>query len=433
MKKRILFTSTSVAAILLFIGCAEDNHGRIDQLDGSLGTPQPVEVTKVKPTSGGAVLWVSIPDDRNIKGVVATYNRGGEEVNARISRYVDSLKVEGFADTDEHEIQVCSFNVNEDKSSPVTVKVTPLTPAIRTVTPRLIAATGGIKVKISGNESKSDLAICLLRDENVANAGKPVGDVQWKEVTTMFTASNDITLTRRGIEPEEALFGVYVRDRWGNVSDTLTAVLKPAKESKIPKSGFKGADLPDDNLFSLEKERTSYPLKGLWDGSGESAPSHFLAVDKTPIPCWFTIDLGCEVKLSRIETLPRIGYREFSIGHPRNFEFWGSLNPSGKAGDGENGFDGTWVCLGKFVQNKPSGYNPDGSLGTVTQEDIQAFNAGNDFELDSDQFPHAYDKIRYLRVVLTSFASWEMPDMTTGAIQFGEITPYGEIIEQQAQ
>ena len=427
--KRILLSSTLIASLLLAFGCAEDNHGRVDQLDKDLTAPQPVQVTNVKPTSGGAVIWVSIPDDRNIKGVVATYRRAGEEVNARISRYVDSLKVEGFADTDEHEIQVCSFNVNEDKSEPVTVKVTPLTPAIRTVTPRLIAATGGVKVRISGNESKSDLAVCLLRDENVDNAGKPVGDVQWTEVTTMFTANNDITLTRRGIEPTEALFGVYIRDRWGNVSDTLTAVLKPAKESKIPKSGFKGAYLPDDNVFSLEAERAAYPLKGLWDDSGASETYRFLAVDKTPIPCWFTIDMGCEVKLSRIETLPRIGYREFAIGNPRNFEFWGSLNPSGEAGDGEHGFDDTWVCLGKFIQRKPSGYNPDGSVGTVTPEDLEAYNAGNDFELDSDEYPHAYDKIRYLRVVLTSFASWEMSDMTTGAIQFGEVTPYGEIIE----
>jgi len=432
--KRIILTYISISALLLAFGCADDNHGRIDQIDRNLAAPEPVEVTKVRPTAGGAVIWVRIPDDKNIKGIVATYKRGGVEVNSKISRYVDSLAVEGYADTEEHEIQVCSFNVNEDKSTPVTVKFNPLAPAIRTVTPKLIAATGGVKVRITGNEGKSDLAVCLLRDENLGNAGKPLDQIKWTEVTTMFTASDNITLTRRGIEPKEAIFGVYIRDRWGNVSDTLTAVLKPAKESAVPKEGFKGAYLKDDNAFSLENERSTYPLKGLWDGSGASETYRFLAVDKVPIPCWFTIDLGCEVKLSRIETLPRIGYPElFGDAHPRNFEFWGSLNPSSVAGNGEHGFNDSWVCLGKFIQRKPSGYNPDGKVGIVTPEDIQAFNAGNDFELDNEEYPHAYDKVRYLRVVLTSFASWSMPDMTVGSIQFGEVTPYGELIEQQAQ
>ena len=121
--KRTIVASTIVSALLLAFGCAEDNHGRLDQLDESLPAPQPVEVTKVKPISGGAVLWVKIPDDKNIKGVVASYTRGGVNVEAKVSRYVDSLKVEGYADTDEHEIEVCSFNVNEVKSKPVTVCV----------------------------------------------------------------------------------------------------------------------------------------------------------------------------------------------------------------------------------------------------------------------------------------------------------------------
>lgn len=418
-------------ASALVVGCAESNHGRIDQLDKDLAVPDPVEVTNVKPTSGGAVIWVRIPDDKNIKGVVATYTRGGEEVDAKISRYVDSLVVEGFADTDEHVVKVSSFNVNEEKSEPVEVKVNPLAPAIRTVSPTIISAAGGVKVKITGNESKADLAVCILRDEDVSNAGKPVSEIKWKEVTTLFTASDNITLTRRGLEPVEAVFGVYIRDRWGNVSDTLTAVLTPAQEIQIPKAGFSGAYLEDDNVFSMENERAYYPLKGLWDGSGASAAYHFLAVDKVPIPCWFTIDLGCVAELSRIATLPRIAYPElFGDAHPRNFEFWGSMNPSGKPGNGEHGFDDSWFCLGKFVQYKPSGYNPDGSVGTVTPEDVEAFNAGNDFELNSDDYPHAYDQVRYLRVVLTSFASWSMPDAKVGALQFGEVTPYGQVVEE---
>lgn len=432
--KRILLTSTSIATLLLAFGCTEDNHGRIDQLDKDLAAPQPVEVTKVKPTSGGAVLWVKIPDDKNIKGVVATYTRGGVEVDSKVSRYVDSLKVEGYADTDEHEIKVCSFNVNEKKSEPVVVRFKPEMPAIRTVTPTMIAAAGGVKVRITGNESKADLAVCLLKDSDIGNAGKPVNEIKWTEVTTLFTASDNVTLTRRGIDPEAAVFGVYIRDRWGNISDTIKTVLTPLPEIEIPKSGFSYSAAAlcsqDDNIFTLQAENNSYPVRGLWDGSGHSSSPHFMAVDKAPLPCWLTIDLGCNVELSRIATLPRIDYPQiFGDAHVRNFEFWGSQNPSGVPGDGEHGFDDSWKCLGKFIQYKPSGYLDDGTPGVITQEDREAFNNGNDFELDGEAYPDAFYHFRYLRIVLTSYVACEMPESRDAAVQFGEITLYGRVVD----
>jgi len=435
-----------MAVSLVSVRCAEENHGRIDQLDGSLEAPQPVEVTKVKPVSGGAVVWVKIPDDRNIKGVVATYTRGGVTVDTKVSRYVDSLTVEGYADTDEHEMEVCSFNVNEVKSEPVAVRFTPEAPAIRKVTPTMIAAAGGVKVRITGNESKSDLAVCLLRDQNVGNADKPVDEIKWKEVTTLFTASDNVTLTRRGIEAKEAVFGVYVRDRWGNISDTVKAVLTPLPEIKIPVTaaevdvdGHKGKTKgfsyngkaiwsQDDNLFAYESERTSYPVSGLWDGTGNSKTGKILAVDRAPIPCWFTIDLGCEIEASRIATLPRYDYPElFGDAHVRDFEFWGSNNPTGAPGTGKHGFDDSWKCLGTFTQYKPSGYLDDGTPGAVTPEDREAFNNGNDFELDSEKFPDATYHFRYLRVVMTSYVAWNMPDAANAAVQLGDISLYGRV------
>lgn len=435
MKRNILIKSAAVAAsALMLVCCSEENHGRIDQLDGSLPAPEKVEVTNVVRTRGGAKIWVKIPDDKNIKGVVATYTRKGEVVNAKISRYVDSLSIEGYSDTLEHEVQVCSFNVNEDKSEPVTLSIRPKAPTIITVKPYMYATAGGVKIGITGNDEKSDLAVCLLRDADLGNADKPVSEIKWREVTTLFTASNDITLTRRGLEATEAIFGCYIRDRWGNISDTLKSVLTPLPEVKIPKSTFSyvagSTYCKDDNIFSMEAERSTYPLKSLWDDKTTTNTYQFLAVDKVPIPCWLTIDLGCVVELSRIATLPRIDYPQiFGDGHIRNFEFWGSMNPTGETGKGEHGFDDTWFCLGKFIQYKPSGYEEDGSVGSYTQEDRDAFNAGNDFELDDAEYPHAFDHLRYLRIVMTSFMGWEMPEASSAAVQIGEFTLYGRVIE----
>jgi len=430
--------------ILLFMGmtlaaaCTGDLGGRIDQ-HADVPIPQAVTVKSVTNVSGGAIIKVDIPDDPYLKGVVAVYERGGEEVNYKISRYVDSLRVEGFADTNDHIVKLYSFNVNEERSEAVDVTVTPLAPAILTVKPEILASFGGVKIHISNNTSKSDLAVCILRDEDLSDQGKALSDMKWVEVTTLFTASEDIFLSRRGIEPVEAIFGVYLRDHWGNMSDTLTAVLTPVVESKLDTvkvNGqrayvYKNANLPDDNCVSTNA--SWYPVEALWDGSGLSSIPHFFVSEETgPSPTWLTIDLGNTARLSRITTLPRIGYVIYGGGAVRDYEFWGSMNPSGKAVDPtpENpyGFDDSWFCLGKFTQAKPSGYLPNGLPGDITAEDSQVYNAGNDFELDPVEYPRCNDEVRYLRVVFANtFTTFEYGHGTSNRqVQTGEVTPFGQ-------
>ncbi len=425
--KRII---TTILSVVLIASCENGNEfGRFDQLDDSVPKPQAVEVTSVRATSGGAVIKVKIPDDSNIKGVVATYVRNGETVNAKISRYVDSLSVEGYADTEAHEVEVCSFNINEVKSDPVVVTFNPNTPTIQTAKAEVTGSAGGVRIYITGNPEKADLAVCLLRDEDVSHFDLPVSDIQWTEVTTLFTASDSVNLTRRGLDPVEAIYGVYIRDHWGNISDTVKTLQTPTPEIQIPKSKFTYSDPGDDNIFEMESERSYYPLSSLWDDSATTNTYEFFAVDNAPIPAWFTIDLGQVVSLSRITTLPRIDYTIWANAHPRDFEFWGSMSPSGKTGSGEHGFDDSWFCIGKFTQYKPSGYEEDGTVGEYTQEDREYFNSGNDFEIDSSDYPHAFDNLRYLRVVIANtFSTFELKT-TTGGIQLGEITPWGQVIE----
>lgn len=56
---------------------------------------------------------------------------------------------------------------------------------------------------------------------------------------------------------------------------------------------------------------------------------------------------------------------------------------------------------------------------------------GNDFELDSEAYPDAYYHFRYLRVVLTSYVAWEMPDAANAAAQFGELSLYGRVTKTE--
>lgn len=415
------------------VACSGDLGGRIDQ-HSDVPIPTEVTVSGVKAIPGGAVIKVTIPDDENLKGVVAEYERHGVTVNTKISRYVDSLVVEGFADTKEHIVNLYSFNVNEERSAAVPVTITPDPPAITTVAYSVAESFGGVKVHIEKNTSKANLAICILRDSDLSDMGKPLNQMKWVEVTTLFTASEDIFLSRRGIEPEEAIFGVYLRDHWGNVSDTTVTVLTPIEEIQLDPSKFRNANLSDDNCPSYNESQ--YPVSALWDGSGLSAiPHFFVSMPEGPSPTWLTIDLGVKAQLSRITTLPRIGYVIFGGGAVRDYEFWGSMDPTGKEApvtdDNPYGFDETWFKLGEFTQAKPSGYLENGLPGDITAEDSQTFNAGNDFELDPVQYPHCNDELRYLRVIfVNTFTTFEYGHGTSNRqVQTGEVTPFGLVLE----
>lgn len=413
---------------LIYFSC--DDSGRIDQIDGSIPAPKPVEVTQVTQIPGGAVIRVKIPDDDHLKGVVAKYERNGEVVNTKISRYLDSLVIVGYSDTLKHLVQVSSFNVNEVTSTPVEVTVHPLPAAVQTIQFDLMEAFGGIKVHVMNNTSKADLAVVLLADKDTANISLPDKSKKWVEVTTMFTASEDIFLPRRGLKADKTIFGIYIRDRWGNRSDTLVKLLKPLEETILDKKLFKYYNPGDDNSFSTNS--SLYPVQALWDGSGVSASPYFYAsTSSNPMPQWLTIDLGVRAKLSRIGKMARIDYALWTGAHPRQFEFWGSKGPTGKLNvANEHGFDDSWFKLGTYEQPRPSGYNPDGTVpGSYTAEDRIMINTGTEFEMDDTVNEHAYDELRYLRVViLNTFTTWETK-ATVGQIQLGEITPYGQILE----
>lgn len=432
MKKILLFVCTAVLAF----SCAdlrENEFGRLDFFNPDDTPPSPVTVRDVRSICGGAVIKYDIPDDDRIKGVVAIYERNGETVKAKASRYVDSLVVEGFPDTETHEVNLHSFSAAEVLSTSVPVKIKPDVPTIRTVKASMFPTFGGLQVLVEGNPSRDNLAVTILRCTDLSDLDRPVKDIKWEEVTTLFTESDNIKLTRRGIDTTRAIFGVYLRDNWGSKTDTITSVFSPFVEVELDKSKFKYANPGDDNISSLNE--SFYPLSttpcSLFDGSGASATPHFFASNPTdPMPGWVTIDLGAVCQIDRIETLPRIGYEIWRGAQVRDFEFWGSMAPTGRKGKGEHEFDDTWFCLGKFTQFKPSGYNQDGTVGETSVEDNTYFNDGNDFELNADEYPHAYDNVRYLRIVFANtFSTFEL-GAKVGQVQFGEVTPFGLYVDE---
>ena len=186
----------------------------------------------------------------------------------------------------------------------------------------------------------------------------------------------------RGFDPLERTFGVFVRDRWNNRSDTLFADLTPVFEQKLDKTKFRKVELPSDTY----DPHIGSNVVNLWDDqTGNAGSNIFHSKPGSGLPQWFTFDLGITTTLSRFKLHHRDGGTDgaYTGGDPRVYEIWGRNNP-----DTDGGWE-NWTLLMTCESVKPSG-QPE---GTVTSEDKQfAVVDGEDFD-----FPAAIPPVRYLR------------------------------------
>lgn len=437
MKKILLSFSITLMAAIALVSCGDGD--RIDQ-KGGLATPQKPTIVNVKSVPGGAVVKVSIPDDPYIKGVVATYVRNGATVESRISRYLDTLEVKGYADLAEHEVNIQTFNADDEKSEGQVVKFTPQEAPVKTAKLDVIETFGGIKVKITNNPTLAKLALVIQCDQNNPDQELTYDQRKWKDVSTLFTTSDSVLFSRRGLESVPTVFAFHFRDDYGNVSETQLIKLTPKHEVALDKSKCKWYALSDDNFVN---DPNGGGIPALFDGVINGMGKFFLAAKGCPIPTWFTIALNQEASISRIATNPRWDYMVYQSGNIREWEFWGIYddpaqdlvnNPCSNEDADYNerhGFSRGWFLLTKGEQYKPSGYAPDGTVDGWTTEDREYYLNKTEYECDNTNplTPRAFDKIRYLRVVvINTFDSWQY-NQTSGGWFIGEISPYGEVYD----
>lgn len=434
--KKILFSfSLLLISVITLMSCADGD--RIDQ-KGGMGIPQEPTIVGVKSVPGGAVIKIAIPDDPNLKGVVATYERNGATCESRISRYLDTLVVEGYADESEHEVSIRSFNADDAKSEAQIVKITPLEAPVKTAKFEAFESFGGIKIRITDNPTLAKLALVVQCDQNNADQDLAYSERKWKDVSTFFTESSSVVVSRRGLEAVPTVFAFHFRDDFGNVSETQLIKLTPKEEVALNKKLCKHYPVDDDNF---ENSPNGGGVAALFDGVYNGGGKFFLAADGNPIPTWLTIDLGQEASISRIATKPRWDYMPFQSGNIREWEFWGTdvdprqdlkNNPAKKEDadyQSRHGFSRGWFMIAKGEQYKPSGYAPDGTVDGWTSEDRDYYLNSTEYECDNANplTPRAFDKIRYLRIVIiNTFATWEYKQ-TSGGWFIGEISPYGQI------
>ena len=362
-----------ISMLLLFataLGCKED--GRLDHINDS--APAPAQVSDVKSESkpGGAILTYRVPNDVHLAYIKAVYEiQPGVFKEGKSSFYTDTIRLEGFGDTNEYEVKIYSIGKNEKASEPVVVKVKPLEPPIYTAFADLAleAGFGGVKVKYK-NPYQSNMAIVL--DVDTTGSGELL------PLQTFYTNARLGSYSVRGLTSVEKTFSVYLRDRWNNKSEVLTKKLTPLFEEKVPKP-FTSLKLPTDTYDPVESQ---YPIERMWDDVVDGGI--FASKHNTVLPQWFSVDLNRKVVVSRMKMHQRHPTYTYSGSNVKTFELWGTNDPSG------DGSWANWRLLGKFNSYKPSGL----PMGKATDEDYNyGHTLGEDFELE--ETPDAYRYYRF--------------------------------------
>lgn len=351
------------AMLLLVAACQKETHSPINTTGDKPDMLKNLNVTNMP---GAAKISYSLPDNKDILYVKAVYDiKSGARREIRSSYYNNYLIVDGFGDSLAHDISLYVVSRNEIASDPVVTKIKPLSPPMMIVRNSLVVKEdfGGINIAFT-NDSKADLAIVTLTTDSSGVFGP--ADVHY----TKLPGGN---YSVRGFPATKRKFGFFVRDHWGNQSDTILQDVIPIFEKLLDKSTFREVKLPGDTDFGW-----GYPISGLWNGT------MWHSADKLDgFPMSITFDLGVTAQLSRIALWQRPNEWIYLQNNLRKFEIWGSTNPAS---------DGSWDSWTRLVEHtviKPSGL----PVGQKTQDDIDASIAGEQMTVPLDA-----PRVRYLRI-----------------------------------
>lgn len=378
---------------MCMIACQDTIPGPIEN-DGV--PPGPVSQLSVTNLNGAAEISYQVPSDPDLLYVRAVYtSKQGKVRETKVSRHHSSLRVEGFGDTDAYEVTLYAVDQGENTSAPAHVTVQPLTPPMQLARTSLdVQPTfGGISVKFDNN-AKDNLAFVVLAHDSLG---------QFLPINTYYTSLPEGEFAIRGLPSEEIEFGLFVRDRWGNMSDTLYAFQTPLFEIQLDRTRMRDYTLPTDAPLGY-----SGSVNTLFDGILTDSRRGYHSGDAARMPQWFTYDMGVKAKLSRLTWFMREGSNYYSLHNPRVIEIYGSNNP-----DPDGSWD-NWELLVSYEQIKPSGL----PMGQLSAEDQAAAAAG-----ETVVFPLDVPEVRYIR--------WKTLSNWSGGtyVNFNEIMMWGAPVD----
>ncbi len=374
---RILSGCLMLAAVIYSYSCQKQTGTDLKPIYKSTKKPPPITNARVSNFAGGATIVYDIPADPEIMYVQADYKVNEKtSQQGKSSYYTDTIVVRGFEKSAEYQVTLRTVSRSEVKSDPVVVTVHPGEPPYLSVksTLKIFADFGGANIAYA-NPTEGDIAIVALVD----TAGKP------EYVYTDYTKKPAGNFSIRGFKAGDRKYGAYVRDRWGNTSDTVWATVKSLNEVELDRSVMKALVLSGDQL-SCCGSSLDVPLKNAYQAGDRAFYGVMGPTDS--LPARVTVDMGKPVVLSRIRYYMRKnGGAEFRNGTLRFFKLYGSMNPN------PNGaLDGSWTQMGGvFELVKPSGL----PYGQLSPADYVVVDSGAEFVLPLPTVP-----MRYFRIVI---------------------------------
>ncbi|MBO9153563.1 DUF5000 domain-containing lipoprotein [Chitinophaga sp. GCM10012297] len=398
------------AYLLLIAALAACKEEGASPLSKNGNAPQPISSPSFTPLPGAAKITYTLPDDQNLAYVRAEFEVNGEKRETKASFYKREVIVEGFGDVSERTVKLYSVSYAEQSSAPVEIKIKPLPPAIDTVFKSLAVreSFGGINTSYKNTFGGNIVIGVLVWNEH---------DNAWDHYDNYYTAADSGNFSVRGLPAVQAKFGLFVRDRWENHTDTMEVTLTPIYEEELDKKKItdgrkKNWAIPQ--LFPLPQSGkpivepgnlSSWPFGNMFDGN--TTGNGFHTSENKDQPIWIPIDLGVTARLSRYKLWQRPGGYAFSHGNPHQWEIWGTNTPKDV---------NSWVLLDARTMVKPSGL----PLGEVTNEDNLVVTNGQEYE-----FPVNTPAVRY--IAWKHIDSWASVQGMLGFFHVVEMTFWGQV------
>ncbi len=377
MKNYILLL---VLFVCSFSSCYKED---IDRGQYPIESVPPGEVTSptVKNLPGAAIITYTIPEDEDLLYVKATYTLdNGEIVEQKASAYANSLRIEGIGKSREVEVILVAGDRSKNESKPVKVITHPTDAPIYAVFKTLVSGPdfGGIFLGWK-NLTESEVVITV----NTTDAS---GNLVLAE--NFYSKSANGQGFVRGFASVERLFAISLRDRWGNVTDTIKKLYTPLYEERIqPKDKFRRWNPIG---IPYKEYAPAYSIEKIWDEDPFSRYLYFA----TSFPDSFTFDMGQTAIFSRFKVMLDRA-QGFGGQNIKEFEVWGA-----PTADVSANFSKGWYKLGSYKMTKPTDFGGSG------QEDQAKLASGEDFSVDPNAPP-----VRYIRFV--SLSTWGSSQYTT--------------------
>jgi hypothetical protein len=379
MKKIVYILLVFLMAALAY-SCSEEQVG---QTPTDKVAPGQVKNPVTESIPGGAKITYDLPNDADLLYVKAVWTVNGVEKNTSASLNSKTLTIKGFGSTDPQTVLLYSVDRSQNMSDPVSVTIVPDTPPVRSILESIsmINAFGGIQLSWK-NETKEEVSIAVQKKDDKG---------ELNEIDVIYSNSQDGKYNVRNQPAEENEFAVFVRDRWGNISEVKKAILTPYFEERLNKSIITRRILPGD----FAGERASRPFTAMLDDIMENT-SNFWDINEVTNPMLFTIDLGVTAQISRYTLWHRYGYPYSAVPNVKYWKVYGTNTLSNETSDDYwketeegQGWKKDWALLADCVSFKPSGMS-NGSPNT--QEDVDYYLQGFQFDCSLEA-----PRVRYIR------------------------------------